>query len=579
MRKLLSAVVSVALLLLPLAGSAPVRAQQQNPPSNQSFVAGRYVARNYNYTGIRIFSGNTSGAGAATFSLSSASIRLPDGRTIVPFSAGGTNTSGAAQALPAIPITVGAGTTKETVTPTAVTGCYIGAPQGTCQITATFNNAHGQGEVVTSGSCGIQEALNDAGSYGGGVAEVDSSLNQICGASTVNADLAAAVVVPTATIEDTHAGAPMYWNPVGGLTTFTAPSTLTATTVGFGLNGANTTGGSYVGANTYNVCISYVDLMGQEGPCSASFSSLTAGTGSTNQIGIAAPAAATGAVGYTIYITVTGANTYGLNYKVPLATYSNGVPTGNGVCTLTTIETTTAACAVANTTYGQSGSNAAVSALTVNTSPVNPQTTVVSTTSLYVPQAGGRTTYVYSPSSRAGIPGIPVQFTPFSITAPAGSTAPTVLGTVNLPANLLNIVGRTIEVCGYATTSASTATIENIQVQWDARGQDSSGAGVLVSNQTVTLTASSVLQISFCTQLQGTVSATTVTGGSVQALAGYQTDGIASLSAGASGTQTIKGNTGSLNLFEEARINIIYLHTTGTEGTGLTLNGLTIRAI
>lgn len=578
MRKLLSAVVSVALLLLPLAGSAPVRAQQ-NPPSNQSFVAGRYVARNYNYTGIRIFSGNTSGAGAATFSLSSASIRLPDGRTIVPFSAGGTNTSGAAQALPAIPITVGSGTTKETVTPTAITGCYIGAPQGTCQITATFNNAHGQGEVVTSGSCGIQESINDAGSYGGGVAEVDASLNQICGTATVNSDLAAAIVVPPVSIEDTHLGTPQYWNPTGGTTTLAAPATLTSTTVGFGINGANTTGGFYVGTNTYNVCISYVDLMGQEGPCSATFSGLTAGTGSTNQIGIAAPAASAGAVGYTVYITLNGGS-YGLNYKVPLATYANGVATGNGVCTLTTIETTTAACAVASTSYGQSGSNAVVSALTVNTSPINPQSTVVSSTSQYVPNAGGRTTYIYAPSSRVGIPGVPMQFTPFTISAAAGTTVPTVLGTVNLPAGILNIVGRTIEVCGYATTSASTATIENIQVQWDARGQNTAGAGVLVSNQSVTLTASSVLQISFCTQLQGTVtSAASVTGGSVQALAGYQNDGIASLSAGAAGTQIIKGSTASLNLFEEARINIIYLHTTGTEGTALTLNGLTIRAI
>src|ERR1700690_1257554 len=167
MRKLSSIVMAVVLALLPLAGT-PVMAQGQNPPSNQSYVAGRFVARNYNYTGVRIFSGNNA-AGAATITLSQASVRLLDGRTIVPFSAGGDNTQGQPGPFPAIPIYVGAGPTWELVTPTAVSGCYVGSPQGVCSITATFANAHGQGEVVTSGSYFIQEALNDAGYFGGGI--------------------------------------------------------------------------------------------------------------------------------------------------------------------------------------------------------------------------------------------------------------------------------------------------------------------------------------------------------------------------------------------------------------------------
>lgn len=577
MRKLSSVFMALFLTLLPLAGT-PVRAQQ-NPPSNQSFVGGRYVARNYVYPGVRINSGNNN-AGAATINLSAGSVRLQDGRTIVPFSAGGFNIQGQPGSFPAIPITVGAGTTKETVTPTAVSGCYVGAPQGNCQITATFANAHGQGEIVTSGSAGIQEAINDAAYFGGGLVEVDGSLNFVYGGpATVTAALAAAIVMPAVSIEDTHLGTPQYWNPTGGTATLAAPTTLIATTAGFGVAGANFTGGNYTGSSTYITCIAYVDIMGQEGPCSATFTISTSGSATTDQIGYTAPAASTGAVGYTIYITLAS-GAYSNSYKVPLATYATGVATGNGVCTLTTVETTTAACALTNAPYGQTGSMAIVSALTVNTSSVNPQSTVVSTTSLYVPNAGGRTTYIYVPSSRVGIPGVPATFTPFTISAAAGTTAPTVLGMVNLPANLLNLVGRTVEICGYATTTASTATIEDIQIQWDARGQNTTGVGVKVSDTSATVTASTTLQINFCAQLQGTVtSAASVTGGSAQALAGYQVSSIAALSAAAAGGETIKGSTASLNLFEEARINIIYLHTTGTEGTALTLQGLTIRAI
>jgi hypothetical protein len=159
-------------------------------------------------------------------------------------------------------------------------------------------------------------------------------------------------------------GNPVFWNLQQTASTFLAvPATLTATTVGFGLNGANTTGGTYTGASTYHACIAYVDVAGQVGACSADFSALTAGSGTTNQIGFSAPAASAGAVGYVVYISLAG-GTYSLAYQAPLT---------SSQCTLTKIETVTPACAVANATYGQSGSAAIISALTLNTSPVDMQ--------------------------------------------------------------------------------------------------------------------------------------------------------------------------------------------------------------
>src|SRR5208282_3590819 len=93
-------VASLLACVLALFAVTPLYAQ--NPPSNQSFVGGRFVARNYNYTPIRISGGG--GAVSTTYAimLSTGSVALKDGRTIVPFSAGGLNILGQPGAYPAI---------------------------------------------------------------------------------------------------------------------------------------------------------------------------------------------------------------------------------------------------------------------------------------------------------------------------------------------------------------------------------------------------------------------------------------------------------------------------------------------
>src|ERR1039458_5035496 len=100
------------------------------------------------------------GTGSKTFSVSSATAQLPDGRQIMPFA---TNA----------PLYVG----SEQVTVTAVgAGCLLNTVQpGLCVLTATFSNAHITGERVYSATFGLQEALNDAGSSGGGAVVVDSA--------------------------------------------------------------------------------------------------------------------------------------------------------------------------------------------------------------------------------------------------------------------------------------------------------------------------------------------------------------------------------------------------------------------
>jgi hypothetical protein len=136
--------------------------------SRNSVFGDEYVPSNYNYgnnpvvnPGV-ILTGNTA-TGSQTIYLSSGTITLPDGRVIQPYA-----TSAA--------IVVGAGTANaETVTPSAVAGCYQSAPVGNCAITATFSNAHGAGELIASGTGGFQEAVNDAGLNGGGVVQFKNS--------------------------------------------------------------------------------------------------------------------------------------------------------------------------------------------------------------------------------------------------------------------------------------------------------------------------------------------------------------------------------------------------------------------
>lgn len=456
------------------------------------------------------------------------------------------------------PVLVDFGSIQDNVTTTATTGCTQPQAGSTCILTGTFTNAHGAGALVTSGSFGLQEAINDAAQSGGGTVVIDGAWTALGG---TNAILTAAVVANNVAIEDDR-GIPIMWTPVGGATALAAPAVLTAATA---LPSA-TPVGAY-GTGTYHIRIAYVDAAGQEGPASADFSEAGLATGSFI---FSPPAASTGAVGYTIYIGLTGGGSTSLVYKVPLT---------SAICGLTTVEITTAACTVTSAKYNQTGTTATVTAITVNTSPIAPDATVVSTTSVYVPQAGGRTTYAYAPTNHVGFTGVPATFLPFTISAADATVVPSVIGTVNLPPGFANIKGMTFEICGYATTTASAATIEDIQFQWDAFGQNAAGKGVPIGDLTVTKTATSVLQLDFCDKFQTTVAGASATAGSIQAVGGYVTSTIASLSAAAAGGNTIAGATASLNLASEARINVIYLHTTATDGTAITLQGLTLRVI
>lgn len=145
----------------------------------------------------------------------------------------------------------------------------------------------------------------------------------------------------------------------------------------------------------------------------------------------------------------------------------------------------------------------------------------------------------------------------------------------------MNYVGRTIEICGYATTTASAATIVDIQFQWDSMGQNTAGKGVLIGEMTSTPVApiATAGHASFCEDFQTTATGATATGGSIETAGGSGSVGGILLLAPGALSNTITGTTASLNLAADARINIIYLHTTATDGAGWILQNLTAKVI
>ena len=204
--------------LIALALTIPLEmAAQVSPPSIQSRTAGRFVAWNYGQWQVQPYK-VPAGTGSQTFSVVASQVKLTDGRVIMPFAT-------------TAPIFIG----KEQVTPTAVgAGCQnANVAIGACTVTATFTIAHTNADVISSATYGLQEALNDAGSSGGGAVTVDSAWAGLGG----TAGMISGATLPTNTgIENASTGpasaVPPGWTCTGSGASqvCTAPGTLAAGT-------------------------------------------------------------------------------------------------------------------------------------------------------------------------------------------------------------------------------------------------------------------------------------------------------------------------------------------------------------
>lgn len=569
-----AAIRTILSLVLAISATGPLAYAQQN----QSRSAGRFVASTYNTWRGSIVTGNSS-TGSQTITVTPAVVTLLDGRQFTPWSA-------------TVPITVDlAGSSSETVTPTSVSCNTSGGGQmgGTCSITASFVSTHGSGIAnIQSGSFGLNDAAFDAFSSGGGVVQIDPSFGG------TDATMYAAVAFSGVSFEDTRKGAVQYWNLAPNTTALATPAALTSqaacdTTHTF-CSDATVAGSASWGGTVFG-CVTYVDAMGNESLCSttASFTSVA-----SKAIDIGAPAASTGAVGWKPYLSLS-AGSYALAYSLPLLTQPTvllAVPLSSGVCTLTTIETVTPACALSNTTYGQSSSaigaaglfasgGAQFTSYPVVTSQLAPNLDSASAQSLN-PSNGGHTIYKYVPSNHVGIPGVMTFNQNFPITTAAQTTIGQVAGTIKLPPNFMNYVGRTIEVCGMLSKTSTTAdTITNIQLWWDAEGSNvTAGTAVQLSNIQITSTLTAAATLPFCQDITTTVAAATATGGTIRPGVGWLTE--AQVAAGTihfASSNVLLSDVASLNLALNANLEVVYNHTTGTDGAGVLLINPTVKIV
>lgn len=551
-------ITSILATLALLAGSLFGQSYPSAAPGNESRGLGLFYAPNYAYGYGTIpqlkVDGGTTATGSASITVSIGFVSLSDGRQFSPFSV-------------TAPITIGLGTNQETVTPTAVSGCYpVNVSGSTCTVTAPFANLHGHGDPISSGTFGLQEAINDAFQSGGGQVAVDSYWSANGG---TNAMLTAAVGYSSVGIVDTRANATQYWNLVStqAIGSYLATPTTLASTTAF--SSTTVTGSASYTGGTIHVCIAYVDIMGNEGPCSGDYSFADT---SAKAIQFTLPAASTGAVGWVPYIGVESGSAK-QEYSVLLVTQPTVIgvaPAPNGVCTLTTIETILPACALTNTTYNQTGSAAIVAAYPVVTSEQSFQLGGVSSTSFYAPNSNAHNAYSYEPGAHPGAQGVVTNSPPFTVSATLASTVPFVLGSVQLPAGFMNYQGRHIQVCGFITDAATAVdTVTAVQFWWDADGSNvTSGIPVLLANDQITATLTAAVNREFCQDFTTTVPAATATGGTIQAPFGWIAEGqIAAGTIHFMEPNITIAAVGSLNLAESARIDVVFVETTSTVDT------------
>jgi hypothetical protein len=492
---------------------------------------------------------------------------------------------------------------NETVTPTAI-ACGQTAPTGTpvpagsilCNFTGSFSNAHGANERVFSGDGGLLEAQLDAINNSGGVVTFDAKTagTEAQAITYINA----AVPYPNVGFEDFSTSVPQYLSPIPSTTSLLAAGTTLTPQAACDAthqfcSDANVAGSASWGSTVHG-CYTLVDVNGNESPCSSD-QSFTSVASKAIDMGVSFTARTDNVVGWKPYLSVSGGS-YALTYSVPLLTQPTvllAVPVSAGVCTLTTIETITPACAIANTTYNQAGSTTGVNTLfkggmqftgyPVVTNTLAPEIGSVSATA-YNPNEEAHATYAYIPGSHVALAGVQSEHIIFPITAAAQTTVGEVAGTFPLPANFMNYVGRTIEICGvFVKTSTTADTLTKFQLWWDAEGSNvTAGTPVQLTNMqsTYATALAAAANFQFCQQITTTVASTSATGGTITPGQGWFT--VNQVAAGANpsaGSTNLVAAVGSLNLALPAHITLVVNHTTGTDGAGATLISASLRII
>jgi hypothetical protein len=516
-----------------------------------SFVGGRFYANEYSsnsglFSAASVYTGNAA-TGSASITIRGGYIVLKDGRSVMPWAIN-------------VPLVV-SDATPELVTPTAVSGCYNSKGMNqdgvlvTCTITASFTFVHGVGASILSATGGVAEAEQDAYNQGGGTVVIGPgwTLNTSCTScyTSMTNMFANLPTVPNVQFNDVRQNNIPYWtDQANGTTALATPTTRVG---GSTCTGSNTVcdtsiavaSGGFTNAAQY-VWVAYVDQLGGIGKASLTANYTTAGA---VQIEFLAPAASAGAVGWIFGIGTS----YAAAYWIP-ATSTN--------CTLTTIETVVPACAVTNTNFNQTGSNAFV-AKPLTTFALYPIPGGVA--AAYNPNFLSHTTFAYQPSALPSL-GFPSEYGPFTATAALTAGQLGVLGTIPLPTGYLNWIGRELEIHGkfnYTPTTGGTAPEVLVEIG-DITDFSTGTPKALCTELEVHTTTTATYDVDFTCTLQTQATGTT---GTIQP-GGFLVDGISTGATLAIAAPEQDSGPITADVLDTDLLYIVFAQTTSAETTG-----------
>ncbi len=316
--------------------------------------------------------------------------------------------------------------------------------------------------TLSSGSGGLQEALNAIGSNARVIYLTPAWYGLIAGIAGQNATLAASVSPASVLAAATCASGPIVVDittapetqytcsggklaeigavaafsnlRVSSYTNIAAPTALTTVAGTCATNGGGcittaTTGGTIPASAAYTLGATCVDAGGGETTLSvdtAGGATVTVGSTATNTISVTSPAgctAANGAAGWRLYMTAaSGASLSEILYSPTSSSYS-GNPLQNTFVASTVMPI---------------GATATISAIVTGTATV--------------------------PAANTAYPrlsGASGSFPPFPALGTVAAGATGTLGLINVPAGALNVLGRQLTVCGngYATTNSTGGTL------------------------------------------------------------------------------------------------------------------------
>src|ERR1700690_2680338 len=570
MKKFFAIALSVILVL----GIVGISSAQQIPgnPSPLSHVGGLFYASAYSTWHSNIISGNTT-TGSGTSIVVTPPSALLDGTPIA------VQTAWNSAFLAAPLIQDGNAETATAMTAISYSTCPagnlgIGGTPVCPTLTGTFANTNGQPPIVVDGHFALPPAAAAAASQGGGQVVVDAAWTNLGGTSAMLNALA--VVYPTISILDMRTGNPRVWSgtptglalPAPTLPAINIAGQAACDTTHQMCSDANVAGSASWGGTVF-ACWAYVDIYGNEGPCSAT-TSWTSVASKAIDLGI--PAASTGAVGAVPYLSLSG-GTYAFAYQIPVT---------STVCTMTALETITPACAVTNATYGQVGSTfgaaglfttggAQITTFPVNTSQhfVNLASTVQTTTSLTA-MTNSSVSYKYAPSNRVGSCTVSSwnatqEIAAGGISASSTTGIPMSMGTWTIPPGCFNFIGAEFRVSGKITwTDGGASDAMKVIVAWDANGTNTTTVPTTLCNIANTHTNAGAAQTGYysCTVR---ILTTGTTGTALVNGSGYfdiATGSAGTLVGGANDTAVAA--SASINLVTAARISVRFSDTGAT---------------